>query len=617
MINEIKRHAHPRCLMTAERLSHLRATVAEDAVARQWYDWLKERAEALLTLPLLRGGDHTLERQVYARLPLLSLIALLSDDDRYRTRLWEQAEIIAELDVWTPADTHPFALHTAELCVGIAVTLDWHYDTWSEAQRQLLTDALCRNGLEPALKVYRRPAGARYWPDRDNNWNFVCNCGVICAAVTVADKAPELADACLTEALASIPTATAAYGPDGAWMEGTRYWHYGTSFLCKAVDALTTATGSDQGLLDVPGMGKTAAYLQHMIGPTGLHFNYSDSMELSSAFPQLLYLARHFDDPAAIDLEHRTIDEVALRPETITAAQLGIEGTAVHTLDLLWYLPRPGAVQRPPQNTCLRGRDIDVVSLRSAWDDPNAMWLAAKGGAAAFPHAHLDAGSFVFEALGERWAIDLGSEGYGRPGYFETYEGGARGMYRYYRIRPEGHNTLVLDSWIGAQQMPNAHAPVSAFDGASDEPFAVMDLSACYQLQRAKVLRGFRFLAGCTQLLIQDEVTCDAGLEFHWFWHTNADIEISEDARQATMTQNGKQLQFQLLAAPAFSFTSMATVPLPNSPSPKQSANEGVRKLVVYGKGIAHHTLGILVTPMVENAPSPSPPRLTPLAKWS
>jgi hypothetical protein len=61
----------------------------------------------------------------------------------------------------------------------------------------------------------------------------------------------------------------------------------------------------------------------------------------------------------------------------------------------------------------------------------------------------------------------------------------------------------------------------------------------------------------------------------------------------------------------------MDAVPLPNSPSPEQTPNEGVRKLVVYGKGIAHHTLGILVTPVVENTSSPSPPQLTPLTEWS
>lgn len=616
MIDAISQTAHPRCLMTPERRSRLRAIVAEDAVARQWRDWLEERAEALLTLPLLRAEDQTLERQIYARLPLLSLMALLDGGERYRARLWEQAEIIAEMDDWTSHPGHPYALHTAEMCVGMAVTLDWHYDSWSAAQRQLMTDALCRKGLERALEVYRRPAETRYWPDRDNNWNFVCNCGVICAAVTVADKAPELAEACLTEALASIPTATAVFAPDGAWMEGTRYWHYGVSFLCKAADALTTATGSDQGLLDVPGMEKTAAFVQHMIGPSGLHFNYSDSSARSSAFPQLLYLARHFNDPVAVDLEHRTIAQVALQPETITAAQLGVEGVAPHTLDLLWYMPCPETVERPPLNACLRGREIDVVSLRRAWDDPNVMWLAAKGGAAAFPHAHLDAGNFVFEALGERWAIELGSENYGRPGYFETYEGGPRGMYRYYRIRPEGHNTLVLDSWIGGQQMPYAHAAVTAFDGSGEEPFAVMDLSACYQLQKATVWRGFKFLTG-GRLLIQDEVTCEAGLEFHWFWHTRAEIEIASDARQATMTQNGKQLHFQLLADPAFSFMLMDAVPLPNSPSPEQTPNDGVRKLVVYGKGIAHHTLAIVVTPVIDNAVEPTSPQITPVATWS
>jgi hypothetical protein len=240
-----------------------------------------------------------------------------------------------------------------------------------------------------------------------------------------------------------------------------------------------------------------------------------------------------------------------------------------------------------------------------------------KAGPRAFPHAHLDAGTFVFEALGERWAVELGSERYDRPGYFENYEGGPRAMYRYYRIRPEGHNTLVLDSWIGGQQMPGAHASVIAFSDAGSEPFGIFDLSPCYQLQRAKVHRGFKLLSGGAQLLVQDEVTCEAGLEFHWFWHTRADIEIAEDGRQATMTQNGKELKFDLFGETDFGFLEMDTVPLPNSPSPEQSPNDGIRKLVVYGKGIAHHTLSILVTPVVDGRTPPASLTLLALADWS
>ena len=63
-------------------------------------------------------------------------------------------------------------------------------------------------------------------------------------------------------------------------------------------------------------------------------------------------------------------------------------------------------------------RGVDIACFRSAWDDPNALYLAVKGGDNKAAHAHLDLGSFVLDAGGVRWAADLGPDDYDLPGYF-------------------------------------------------------------------------------------------------------------------------------------------------------------------------------------------------------
>ena len=78
--------------------------------------------------------------------------------------------------------------------------------------------------------------------------------------------------------------------------------------------------------------------------------------------------------------------------------------------------------------------------MRSAWDDPNAVSVDFKAGDNKANHSHLDLGSFIVDALGVRWACDLGADDYNMPGYF----GGKR--WTYYRLRAEGHNTLVINS---------------------------------------------------------------------------------------------------------------------------------------------------------------------------
>ena len=54
----------------------------------------------------------------------------------------------------------------------------------------------------------------------------------------------------------------------------------------------------------------------------------------------------------------------------------------------------------------------------SYFPNKEALFLAAKGGLNRGYHSHLDLGSFVLDAFGQRWAEDLGPEDYGLPGYF-------------------------------------------------------------------------------------------------------------------------------------------------------------------------------------------------------
>lgn len=52
-----------------------------------------------------------------------------------------------------------------------------------------------------------------------------------------------------------------------------------------------------------------------------------------------------------------------------------------------------------------------VVLVRTGWENGEGFYLGIKGGTASTSHAHMDAGSFVFDALGVRWVQDLGIAG--------------------------------------------------------------------------------------------------------------------------------------------------------------------------------------------------------------
>ena len=110
------------------------------------------------------------------------------------------------------------------------------------------------------------------------------------------------------------------------------------------------------------------------------------------------------------------------RPEYAAYQIRHAQGTA---MDLLWVDPTLAKteVRDRPLDAYYRG--LEVVTMRSSWDDPDAFFLGFKAGDNKANHSNLDIGTFVLDALGERWAIDLGADDYNLPRYFDTGKKGA------------------------------------------------------------------------------------------------------------------------------------------------------------------------------------------------
>ncbi|MCX7621393.1 MAG: heparinase II/III-family protein, partial [Acidimicrobiales bacterium] len=226
---------------------------------------------------------------------------------------------------------------------------------------------------------------------------------------------------------------------------------------------------------------------------------------------------------------------------------------------------------------------IDVVSLRGDWSGA-ASWVGFKGGDAGYNHNQLDLGSFVFEAEGERWALDLGKDDYNLPGYFQSWPGGAR--WAYYRNRAEGHNTLVIDPDACEDQDARALATITRFQSSSTDAFAIADLTNAY---RGRSVRRGVWLKNRTTLVVQDEIAADptdaarGGADVWWFMHTRASIDVSSDGRSALLTQDGQLIRARVVAPVGARFSVWEATPLPTSPHPElQGSNSGVRKLTLH-----------------------------------
>jgi hypothetical protein len=264
-----------------------------------------------------------------------------------------------------------------------------------------------------------------------------------------------------------------------------------------------------------------------------------------------------------------------------------------NALDLLWFddSDQPFAPSELPSDKQLR--NADCISIRSSSSDPDALAVGIQAGSNenSGEHRHLDLGSFVLDALGERWILDVGTE----P------EIGQRQAWEYYRVRAEGHNLPTLNPNEGPDQKLDARAPIDLFESTPTRATAVVDLADAYAGHVSKATRTFEMVD--RQLVtLADEI--EEGwpiVNFWWFLHTAAEIEIDDLLTTATLTQNGKKLIVAIERGPSRAdFEIRDAVPLEDSPHPEQSDNPGVRKLAIHLSNITQFKVEVSFTPVCE-----------------
>jgi hypothetical protein len=582
---------HPRLLVTSGDWARLAARLRADGSLQEWYARLRERGRRLLEEPPSRyeipDGLRLLgvSRQVVDRVYTLALLYHVEGEADFARRAGRELEAVAAFPDWNPRHF----LDTAEMTHAFAIGHDWLFDFWTPEQRAVWMRAIVEKGLKPALEIYRRDSG---WSRARHNWNQVCNGGIGVGALAVAEVDPALAGEVLAAALRSIPLALREYGPDGAWAEGPGYWRYATQYTVLFLAALETALGTDFGLGQIPGFADAGLFPLYIAGPLNRTFNYADGGDGPVRAPELFWLARRFHRP---EYAHYQVQRAFGLP-----------------LDLLWFDPatRPAATRAAaalPRDKYFRG--AEVVTLRTAWEDRQALFVGFKAGDNRANHSHLDLGTFVLDALGERWVVDLGADDYNLPAYFGNQR------WTYYRLRAEGHNTLVLNPAAGPDQDPRAAGQIVKFESGPGRAVAVADLSAAYAPHARSVRRGLALLDG-RQVLVQDEVRAAAPAEFWWFLHTPAEITLGDNGRTATLRLGQRRLWAEVLEPAAARFTVRDARPLPSSPQPeKQNPNAGIRKLAVHMPGISDLRLAVRLVPLRKAAPPPAP-ALQPLAEW-
>jgi hypothetical protein len=575
-----------RLLLSDAKLAEIHRLEREDPLMRGLLDRVREAAEMNLTLPPnthQQPGDRNMlgQSRAAAGRIIASAFAYRIDGDKRQLEAARRDLLnVCGFPDWNPVSF----LDTAEMGFGVALGYAWLRPELSAGDRATIRAALVRNLLGLAPEAYQREGrGALRWQafgSRDttlNNWNFVCNAGFVAAALALRDEEPELAAQVLAGARASFPLAMAGYAPDGAWPEGPTYWSYGTTYLVNALAMLEEETPEgDAGVAGLPGFDRTLFYALQVFGASGLSFSFADSNpahDYSMPLSTYVWLARRFGHPEVLP-EVRRLLLAKVRESSLD--KRGMSGRGL-VFCALFYPEKQASAPAAAEATTLpldahfRGK-ADFVVMRSRAGDSDALWVGLKGGGNDVPHSHLDLGSFVLDAGGVRWAVDLGQEDYGLPRYFDYREGGQR--WKYYRMNNRSHNTVTPGDRL---QSPKAVAPIVRFESRPREASATVDLTAAYPGAADKVLRHVS-LPERAAVVIEDEISgLRTGESLAWRMLTSARITLSEDGRVATLAQAGKTLR-AVVTSPARAGFSVSPA---RPPTRKERQNEGVSVLAV------------------------------------
>ncbi len=548
-LESTKDSGHPFVLADKESFDSIRKEVKDNSFnnyTKALYKSVIDNANALLdenTYPVLEyvldeeDSILPISREVINRMVILGYAWQVTGDEKYADRAWKELRNVCSYDDWCPSHF----LATAEMALAVSVGYDWFFGYLSDEQKNLLCETTWEYAINHGLD------DNHWFTWSKNNWNSICYSGLGIACMTFAEANPERAAEFLAMCYKNMPIAFENFTPDGVYAEGPGYCQSGMNSIVFFIASSRNFFGFDFGMSEIAGFKELGYFPVYITTPTGM-FNFGDNKAEQCFTPVLHWYANEYNSPLLSAYQKNDIPE-EFTVNTSDSTERNGSGKE-NALSSLWYNREFSNQTADFDNEPLcRYLDSDVgqplVLMRSAYLDKNATFAGIKGGYNFTNHGDLDIGTFVFDALGERWAEELGPGAYDAPNYFLNTPAGGR--WKNYCKRAEGQNTLVINPNMTLDdQYVLAECDFSFFEPRDNGAEAALDMTDAYRMNGAtKVIREFE-LYDNTCLEIIDTIKCLIPSEIYWFMHTKADIEISEDGKTAILTINGKKMKATL-----------------------------------------------------------------------
>ena len=542
------RKTQPRLVINSTIEKELKKKIKTDPVIQNMYKAIQLNAAEIQNKPFLERkleGKRLLSvsREMLWRINMLGMVYRIEKDSKVLARINDEVVAVSNFSDWNPSHF----LDVAEMSMAVAFALDWTAGKLPKSTIEMAKTALIEKGINPSYNA--RGMG---WINGRNNWNQVCNGGMIAASIAIAEKNPELAAKTISRSLEGMAHALVEYSPDGVYPEGSTYWGYGTSFSVVTSAFLESSFGTDFGIADYPAFKESAIFRYLMNTPSGWYYNFADCGDKRGKSGDIIlaWFATKTGNRAFYEKERFLMPA----EEMGKLSRLGGAG-------LVWlsqYVEKGG--EKMP--TVWKGDGSNpIVVFKGEENDPHNYYFGGKGGRATTSHGNMDAGSFIFELNGVRWVIDPGNQGYHaleKTGF--NLWGSCQDCERWTLLTKNnyGHSTITVNK---ALFINNGVVPLLDFKGG-DKPEATFDLAALYGENIKSAKRKF-LKDSPISIVIEDQFEVSEKTEMiTWQLMTTADVEIVKGG--AVLTQDGKELQLENLSHPdlALSIVSLDPAPL-------------------------------------------------------
>ncbi len=561
-LSVFKDMGHPRVLMNRADFTSLQKKVTDrssgNRVLTKLHDAMMEVADAAaatksttdLNFTSNTSTNQDKAKKAMKRLTSCAYAYRMTGEEKYLDRAVKDLNQVVALSDWNASSTF---LTAAQMAAGVAICYDWLYYSLDYSLRVKIRNRLLNYAIIPAFSADFRTA--------EHNWNQVCYGGTVLAAIAIYGKEKTNSGALINDCIENNGRVLKKiYEPDGIYPEGYSYWGFGTGFQTFIFTALERVFGTLYGMDECDALPKTAQWLLMSSGVKGKVYSYGDSTgNWDQPKMGMWWFAMHYNDPSLLRTEWRLLNN------TLTVSDpFSVENPYGDSMSEARMLPVAIACANRTDNLD-SVIDVSTASLpkafsgdgevpsglfRTEWNSKNTdRYLGFKGGKANHTHGHMDAGSFVYDALGCRWSRELN-----KPSYREIQEklqaiGGdywalGQNSYRWrvWALNNRSHSTLTIND---TDHRVNGKATLLETWNTDESKGGKLDMSPVFEGEAASVTRTLEIRNG-KDLYITDEIRALDGKAARIEWRMVTEATVNVEADREKLTQSGKTMYLKV-----------------------------------------------------------------------